>query len=245
MNELIPNFTCFSRAQRVAWPHFTPLAEQGFVLYGGMGLSARLGHRGSLDFDFFSSRPIDRARLHRDLPLLEASTTLQNERGTYTVSVPIGDEQVKLSFFGALKIPRVGEPTITSDHVCQVASMDDLAGTKLSAILDRIQASDYRDVLAIVASGYTLEDAIAATTALYGNSFQPMDILKALTYFEHEELDELTSHERARLNALVNHVRAIPERTTISRDLAIAPDRIKMMVKEPRHLEARDGVRGR
>lgn len=34
-----------------------------FVLYGGTALALRLGHRESLDFDFFGNKPLDPATL--------------------------------------------------------------------------------------------------------------------------------------------------------------------------------------
>jgi Nucleotidyl transferase AbiEii toxin, Type IV TA system len=222
-DSFVPNFEKFAPAQVAIWPKLAPIARHGFVLYGGMGLSTRLGHRGSLDFDFFASRPIDRAGLAQDLPFLTTAATLQNERDTYTVSIPIGNNEVKISFFGALNIKRIGEPEFTDDGVCRVASLDDLAATKLSAVLARIQASDYRDVLAIVRTGLPLEEAIADTVAIYGTAFQPSDILKALTYFEGGDLDELTRDERAELRAIVAGVREIPHRSAISRELSPEP----------------------
>lgn len=218
--SLVPNFDKFAPAQIAFWPHLAPIARHGFVLYGGMGLSTRLGHRGSLDFNFFASHPINRAGLAEDLPFLATAETLQNERNTYTVSMPVGSDDVKISFFGALGIKRVGEPELTDDGVCMVASINDLAATKLSVVLARIQASDYRDVLAIVHAGLALEEAIADTVAIYGNTFQPADILKALVYFEKGDLDELTAEERDELRAMVAGVREVPHRTAVARELS-------------------------
>jgi hypothetical protein len=36
-----------------------PARSLGFVLYGGAAIALRLGHRQSVDFDFFSSRPLN------------------------------------------------------------------------------------------------------------------------------------------------------------------------------------------
>ena len=43
-----------SLAQQALWEELAQTPET-FVLYGGTGLSLRLGHRSSVDFDFFSS----------------------------------------------------------------------------------------------------------------------------------------------------------------------------------------------
>ena len=56
---LIPRLDALPEAQRHLWPMLQPLAGLGFVLYGGTAISLRLGHRQSVDFDFFTDRPLD------------------------------------------------------------------------------------------------------------------------------------------------------------------------------------------
>ncbi len=51
-------------AQKRLWPELRAAAELGFVLYGGTAIALRLGHRHSVDFDFFSEKPLDRAAIH-------------------------------------------------------------------------------------------------------------------------------------------------------------------------------------
>lgn len=46
-------------AQRRLWPQLGNAPKLGFVLYGGTAIALRLGHRDSVDFDFFSERPLD------------------------------------------------------------------------------------------------------------------------------------------------------------------------------------------
>lgn len=220
MKTFKPTFEKFTEGQRALWPALAPTVGHGFVLYGGMGLSSRFGHRGSVDFDFFSSNEVDVEKLREDMPFLAQAETLQNQRGTYTVSAKVGDDDVRISFFGSLSIPRVGEPEVTDDEVCAVAALDDLAATKLSVLLKRILATDYRDVLAIVEHGLPLEQGIAAATAIYGSDILPSDILKALTYFEGGDLDKLSHAEMARLREIVRDVREIPVRTTVARELS-------------------------
>jgi hypothetical protein len=55
------------------------------VLYGGTLIALRCGHRVSVDFDFFTARPLERAALQRLLPWLNSSTVLQDQPGTFTV----------------------------------------------------------------------------------------------------------------------------------------------------------------
>ena len=50
-----PRMDVLPPAQRALWPQLGPLADLGFVLYGGTAVALRLGHRSSVDFDFFSN----------------------------------------------------------------------------------------------------------------------------------------------------------------------------------------------
>ena len=50
---LAPNFSRMPPSQRKLWPELRPGVELGFVLYGGTAVALHLGHRRSVDFDFF------------------------------------------------------------------------------------------------------------------------------------------------------------------------------------------------
>ena len=56
-------------------------------------------------------------------------------------------------------------------HGIQVASLLDVAATKLATIQQRAQARDYEDLAAIVDAGVSLSEALAAATATYGSEF--------------------------------------------------------------------------
>jgi Nucleotidyl transferase AbiEii toxin, Type IV TA system len=47
-----------------------------FTLYGGTAIALRLGHRFSVDFDFFGRRPFDPDRLLATIPYLEGARVL-------------------------------------------------------------------------------------------------------------------------------------------------------------------------
>ncbi|WP_409191675.1 nucleotidyl transferase AbiEii/AbiGii toxin family protein [Bradyrhizobium sp. RDM4] len=53
--RLEPKRSILPAAQREIWPFLAPSADLQFVLYGGIAVALRLGHRESLDFDFFCS----------------------------------------------------------------------------------------------------------------------------------------------------------------------------------------------
>ena len=169
-----------------------------FVLYGGTALALRLGHRVSLDFDFFSSETFTPEELLASLPFLSGAKVLQNVSRTLTVTVDRGGS-VKLSFFGGLELGRVGEPEETEDGAITAASLLDLAGMKAAVITQRAESKDYLDLLALLDNGVSLAEAMGAARAIYGDQYNPVITLKSLTYFGDGDLHRLRPEQKTRL----------------------------------------------
>ena len=183
----VPRLDILPDEQRALWPALARVPES-FVLYGGTALALRLGHRTSVDFDFFSSEALEFDALFT-IPFVRDAEVLQQAPATLTISTPRADATapVKVSFFGELELGRVGHPQQTDDGVVWVASMLDLFATKLKVLLQRIAARDYEDIAALLRSGIPLEDGLGAAVALYGPQFPPMEAVKTLAWFEIDE----------------------------------------------------------
>ena len=223
-SRLNANLGTLPRAQRRLWDELGQVPGE-FVLYGGTAIALRLGHRASVDFDFFTDKPLDKAMLQSAFPFLQRSTVLQDEPNTYTVLVPSGttqDQHLKVSFFGTIGFGRIGEPEITDDGALQVATLDDLMATKVKVILQRIEAKDYRDIAAMVRAGVSLAKGLSAAREMYGKSFQPSESLKAMVYFEGGDLHTLTRTDKDALIAAAIAVRDLPHVEIVSRELASA-----------------------
>jgi hypothetical protein len=83
-----------------------------------------------------------------------------------------------------------------------VASLLDIAGTKLAVVQKRAEAKDYYyDIDALLRSGIALSTALAAGSVVYGGSFNPLVALKALSYFD--DVPALPTDVRGRLRAAV------------------------------------------
>lgn len=183
--------------QRRLWPALADIPDS-FVLYGGTALALRLGHRSSVDFDFFSSDAVDFDVLFR-LSFMAQAEVLQREPDTLTVSTIPGNaaNPVKISFFGGIDTGRVGNPERTEDGVLRVASMLDLFGTKLKVLLQRVAARDYLDLAAILRTGVPLKDGLGAAGTLYGPQFPPTEAVKALSYFNDGDAKTVDSATKA------------------------------------------------
>jgi hypothetical protein len=202
-------------AQRKLWDELGSTPDQ-FVLYGGTAIALRLGHRQSVDFDFFSRESIDPAMLLRTVAYLERATVQQLEPQTLVCRV-IRGKPVSVSFFGLPTLRRIASPDVVEAPRVQLASLLDLAGTKMAVIARRARAKDYLDVHALLTrASIELLDALAAARVIYGEQFSPLVSLKALTYFGEPELGKLPTSVKRDLEAAVGSVdRAdIPERVS-------------------------------
>ncbi|MFN0163832.1 MAG: nucleotidyl transferase AbiEii/AbiGii toxin family protein [Burkholderiales bacterium] len=205
-----PRLDVLPGAQRALWPKLAPLADLNWVLYGGTAVALRLGHRRSVDFDFFHDQALDRSKLRFLLPWLAKAKVLQDDVDTLTVLAGGARTGVKVSFFGRITFGRVGAPGLTRDGVACVASGIDLLATKLKVLLQRVESKDYRDVAALLRARTGLARGLGAACALFGPTFQPNEALKALVYFEGGDLADLDAADRRTLIAAVRKIRQFP-----------------------------------
>ncbi len=189
-----------------------PASELGFVLYGGTAIALRLGHRESMDFDFFSSRTFNHEAILLAVSALSDAIVIQEEPDTLTLSLDPRDPSqntLKLSFF-TVGAGRVGTPEWTSDGVALVASLRDLMAFKLKVLLQRIEKKDYLDIHAMIQHGISLKDGLSCAKALFGRAFQPSEALKTLTWFEGGDLADLSAEVKTSLIQAANAVEEIP-----------------------------------
>lgn len=204
-----PKLDILPEPQRALWPRLREVPGN-FVLYGGTALALRLGHRTSIDFDFFSTEPFDPAELRRSLPMLKDARPLQT--GPHTLTMAVGPRsEVDVSFFGGLDtLGRVGEPELTDDGVISVASLTDVAACKAAVICERAQAKDYKDIYELLRAGLTLEQIIGAAQAVYGEHYNAMMTLKALSYFGDGDLGTLPPEVKKTLTRAAANIGVIP-----------------------------------
>ncbi len=224
MSERFPARTdTLPLTQQQLLPELTAAPRMGLVLYGGTAIALRLGHRQSVDFDFFTDEHLPSIKvLHSAFPFLARAVVVQDQPNALTVSVASsrGEPPVKVSFFGDIDFGRVGETAIADGTGLEVASLIDLMATKLKAMLQRIEAKDYRDVAAMIKTGVNLAEGLAAAKVLFGKTFQPVESLKTLVYFEGGDLSTLSLADRQVLIAAVGQTKELPFVKLLSRSLS-------------------------
>jgi len=204
-----PKLDILPPAQRLIWEDLNRIPSS-FVLYGDTAMALRLGHRQSVDFDFFSNERFEPGHLLWSLGSLRGARV--DQRGDNTLSV-VADRSgpVRLSFFGDVGMNRIQDPDSAPGNRLPIASLLDLTATNLKTIQQRAEAKDYRDIAAALDAGVGLAEALGAATAIFGKTFNAIAALKALTYFGDGNLPTLpqsvqdrlgTSAETLRLEAL-------------------------------------------
>ncbi len=153
--------------------------KSDFYLGGGTALALQIGHRDSLDFDFFKEGGIDTKRLFDDLKeVFKRHGVLKTQEDYNTLSVII-DDSIKLSFFGYKHKLIDG---VVDEENLKLASIRDIACMKLSAITGRASNKDYVDIYYIL-QHIKLEDLLEKTSEKISDLDRNL-ILKSLVYFK-------------------------------------------------------------
>jgi hypothetical protein len=192
-----PKLDILPDAQRLLWEELAAIPDD-FTLYGGTAVALHLGHRQSVDFDFFAAKGIDTAALYNGIAWLNGATVMQQEKNTLTCLVRRG-EPVKVSFFGLPQLRTIAAPHVAGGNGVRIASLIDLAGTKAAVVQKRAEAKDYIDIDAIMSAGIGLPTALAAAAFIYGPGFNPQITLKALSYFDDGDVRQLPATLKARI----------------------------------------------
>ena len=197
-----PNLAILPPAQLHFWLELDPTPKH-FTLYGGTALALRLGHRSSVDFDFLSNQPFDPDELAQAIPYLKGAERVQVAPNTLKCRVE-RNGPVLVSFFGALGLGQAAPRDQAEGRTLYVASLLDIAGTKVAVVQKRAEAKDYLDIDALLQHGVDLPTALAAGRVVYGRSFNPMITLKALSFFD--DVPSLPAEVKKRLSAAVDAV---------------------------------------
>jgi hypothetical protein len=207
--RLEPKLNILPPAQREIWTSLAPAPQLNFVLYGGTAIALHLGHRESLDFDFFRSEPLDKDQIRAAFGFINGATVVQDALNTLVVLAEMPSGPVKISFFGKIGFGRVNDPLQTRDDVLLVASLDDLMATKLKATLDRAEAKDYRDIAEMISAGVSLPAGISAFRAMFHG--EPSQVLRSIGYFDDGDLHGLAERDRQVLRSARDRVGRLPD----------------------------------
>jgi hypothetical protein len=204
-------------AQNQIWSSLAPALQLNFVLYGGTAIALHLGHRESLDFDFFRSDPLDKDQIRANFQFVRGAAILQDAPDTMAILAGTAAGPVKVSFFGSIGFGRVSDPLRTCDDILLVAALDDLMATKLKAILDRAEAKDYRDIAEMISAGVSLAAGLSAFKQMFHG--EPAQVLRAIGYFDDGDLNTVCAADREILRKARDRADKLPDVHLRSRSL--------------------------
>ena len=147
-------------------------------LVGGTALALQLGHRKSIDFDFFGHITLEQTEITQELKSYGSVIIRSSNRKIQRYMVC----NIQLDFV-EYDYPWLDDP-ITVDGL-RLASQRDIAAMKLSAITNRGTRKDFVD-LALLLNKFSLQDMLQ----LYKEKFsdgETFSVLKSLVYFNDAE----------------------------------------------------------
>ena len=157
--------------------------KEDFYLAGGTALALQIGHRISVDFDFFTSEPFDNEKFLTQIEnifLDNSVAIIQNEKDTITILL---DNEVKLSFF---HLPYSNLYPLIATEYFYIAQIKEIGIMKLLALF-RATFKDYVDIYFILKQ-LELSVLIEGAKKKHPN-FDKTMYLKALISFD--DVDEI------------------------------------------------------
>ena len=160
---LLPLFACF---------------KGRFYLAGGTALALQIGHRDSVDFDFFTGESINTEMLYLECEEVFASHAIaktQEEKNTLGITV----DDVRISFM-SFHYPLVRD--LVDEPYLALASLEEIACMKCSAITGRSAMKDYIDIFFLLKQ-FSLAEILVLATQKFSALDQNL-ILKSIVYFD-------------------------------------------------------------
>jgi hypothetical protein len=169
--------------QRSALLRLGPALPDDAYLAGGVAVALTFEHRVSRDLDFFVPNEFDPEALAKQLQrtFTERTFTITNTAAS-TLYIEVDGVPASIIAYG---YPLLSPTKPATDLGTRIASLDDLAAMKLSAIAARGAARDFWDLHTILAGG-TAGGTLSGALELYGRKFSAHDIghvVRSLAYF--------------------------------------------------------------
>src|SRR3990167_7778162 len=154
----------------------------GFYLAGGTALALQIGHRTSIDFDFYSQKKFSSPQLAKDI-----KKTFPNAKMLFTAEDTlksiIGETELSFFYYSYQLLE-----LLEQYQDINIASLADVAAMKLAAIIQRGTRRDFVDIYYLL-NFYTLGELINFAIKKYPG-YQLMLILRALIYLEDAEKEK-------------------------------------------------------
>jgi hypothetical protein len=157
--------------------------KKDFSLAGGTAIALQLGHRHSLDFDFFSDKRFGNLALYNKLSkILKIEKVLIDEKDEYTFI----SSGVKFTF---LYYPFPVVFAIDTPEF-KTADLKTLGALKAYALGRRAKFKDYVDLYFIFKSGCAISEIVRQARHIFGSVFSEKIFYQQLAYFSDIDYSE-------------------------------------------------------
>ncbi len=158
-----------------------PVLEQT-RLVGGTALALQLGHRKSIDLDFFGTVDCEAEYLRESIAGIASLTILKESPHIHIYIV----DGIKVDIVN-YKYPWLDD--VVLEQGLRLASVSDIAAMKITAIIGRGTKKDFIDI-AFLLHHFSLEEILHFYAAKYNDSSVFM-AMKSLAYFDDAETDPM------------------------------------------------------
>lgn len=159
-----------------------PVLEQT-RLVGGTALALQLGHRKSIDLDFFGTVDCEAEYLRESIAGIASLTILKESPHIHIYYIVDG---IKVDIVN-YKYPWLDD--VVLEQGLRLASVSDIAAMKITAIIGRGTKKDFIDI-AFLLHHFSLEEILHFYAAKYNDSSVFM-AMKSLAYFDDAEADPM------------------------------------------------------
>lgn len=146
-----------------------------FALVGGTALALQIGHRTSVDLDFFSSKEINTENILEKLEIFGNVQVTSISKNILITSI----NDLKVDFVNYSRYPFITENIVIEN--IKMASKEDIAAMKLNAISNRGTKKDFIDLYFLL-EYFSLPEMIEFYRQKYTRHSE-FGMLKSITYF--------------------------------------------------------------
>lgn len=166
-----------SKEQQELLP-FLDSFKKKYILVGGTAIALQIGHRKSIDFDLFSTKPIKKNEIKKAVAELKFSKQLLFEDADgmhYLIN------NVKITFF-YYPFNIKGEINITKN--LQMPSLLTLAAMKFYAMGRRAKWKDYVDIHLLLKNNFSIQEVSTKAIELFEDGYAEKLFRQQLSFFE-------------------------------------------------------------
>lgn len=155
--------------------------KKNYYLAGGTAIALHIGHRRSIDFDLFTSSPLNKQKINSEIQKLNVKVRpilFDIDQQHFIIN------EVKCTFF---HYPYPIEHTVFFDDVISLPALLDLAAMKAFALGRRSKWKDYVDLYFILQKYYSLQQVVERAKYYFPDQITEKLIRNQLTF--HKDID--------------------------------------------------------